>query len=233
MAESEFSSVTLEMVRRAVQALGEGGQEMSYRQIYEALGLTSEAQQAVVRTRISGMAKHGEIKRTKAGCFTYDFRHRPREGKTHAVLWRFVRAAKPGWDISECAMMTRVSYTQALRYVQWLEGEEYVERAGRNEKRAILYQATPKAQASPETPYPPIRAVDPFQKERTAAATITRLMLCADPYAPRTASAIVEACHVLMTRFTKPVTELVTENENAVAVSGSFPLTDSDSSFVD
>ena len=70
MAESEFSSVTLEMVRRAVQALGEGGQEMSYRQIYEALGLTSEAQQAVVRTRISCMAKHGEIKRTKAGCFT-------------------------------------------------------------------------------------------------------------------------------------------------------------------
>ena len=61
----------------------------------------------------------------------------------------------------------------------------YVERAGRNEKRAILYRATTKAAASPETPYPPIRESDPFQKERTAAATITRLMLCADPTPPK------------------------------------------------
>jgi len=210
MANSEYSKVTVELVRKAAQALGEGGQEISYRQIYEALGLTSDSQQAVVRTRISDMSKHGEIKRTRAGCFTYNFKHRPREGKSYAALWRFVRAAKPGWDIAECAMMTRVSYTQALRYVQWLEGEGYVERVGRNEKRAIRYRATPKAQATPETPYPPIRATDPFQKERTAAATITRLMLCADPYAPRTASTIVEACHVLLARFDKAVTE----NEN-------------------
>ena len=217
MANSEYSSITLDMVRKAAQALGEGGQEMSYRQIYEALGLTCEAQQAVVRTRISNMTKHGEIKRTRDGCFVYDFRHRPREAKTYSVLWRFVRAAKPGWDITECAMMTRVSYTQALRYVGWLESTGYVERVGRNEKRAFLYQATPKAQASPETPYPPIRATDPFQKERTAAATITRLMLCADPYAPRTASTIVEACHVLLARFTKPVTENENEEEDHVA----------------
>jgi|GEM_PF-450894 len=214
MANKEFSNVTLEMVRNAVQALGEGGREVSYRQVYEVLGLTNEGQQAVVRTRISNMAKHGEINRTKTGCFTYDFKHRPREAKTYAVLWRFVRASKPGWDISGCAMLTRISYTQVLRYVSWLENEGYVERAGRNEKRAILYRATTKAAASPETPYPPIRESDPFQKERTAAATITRLMLCADPYAPKTARSIIDACRVLLNRFEKGGAESVTKNEN-------------------
>ncbi len=214
MANAEYSRVTLEMVRNAVQAMGDGGQEVSYRQIYEALGLNNEAQQAVVRTRISGMARHGEIKRTKPGCFVYDFKHRPREAKTYEVIWRFIRAAKPGWDVSGCAMLTRISYTQVLRYVSWLENENYVERAGRNAKRAVLYRATAKAAASPETPYPPIREADPFQKERAAAASITRLMLCADPYAPKTARSITDACRVLLARFEKSGAESVTENEN-------------------
>mgnify|MGYP005773191833 CR=1 FL=1 len=214
MANAEYSRVTLEMVRNAVQAMGDGGQEVSYRQIYEALGLNNEAQQAVVRTRISGMARHGEIKRTKPGCFVYDFKHRPPEAKTYEVIWRFIRAAKPGWDVSGCAMLTRISYTQVLRYVSWLENENYVERAGRNAKRAVLYRATAKAAASPETPYPPIREADPFQKERAAAGSITRLMLCADPYAPKTARSITDACRVLLARFEKSGAESVTENEN-------------------
>ncbi|WP_418169305.1 hypothetical protein [Akkermansia sp.] len=112
--------VSKEAVRAALQALGEGGKEISYRLVYEALGLENDAEQAVVRSRISDMTRHGEVKRTRTGCFTYDFRHRPREAKSYETLWRFVRKAKPGWSISECAMMTRVSYTQALRYCNWL-----------------------------------------------------------------------------------------------------------------
>ncbi len=217
MANAEYSRVTLEMVRNAAQALGENGQEVSYRQIYEALGLTNEAQQAVVRTRISNMGKHGEIKRTKPGCFVYDFKHRPREAKTYEVIWRFARAAKPGWDVSGCAMLTRISYTQVLRYVSWLEGEGYVERAGRNATRAVLYRATAKAAASPETPYPPIRGADPFQKERAAAASITRLMLCADPYAPKTARSITDACRVLLTRFASAVATKEATDEDSMS----------------
>ncbi|CAI3241648.1 winged helix DNA-binding protein [uncultured Desulfovibrio sp.] len=214
----EVLSVTLEMVRNAVQALGTGGHEVSYRQVYEALGLTNDAQQAVVRTRVSGMAKHGEITRTGTGRFVYNFNRRPRDAKVYAAMWRFVRASKPGWSVSECGMLTRASYTHALRYVAWLEGEGYVERTGRNDRRAVTYRATAKAQASPETPYPPTRESDPFQQERTAAATITRLMLCADPYAPKTASTIVAACHVLLARFgSKPCTENEHTEESHVA----------------
>lgn len=100
----EVLSVTLEMVRNAVQALGTGGHEVSYRQVYEALGLTNDAQQAVVRTRVSGMAKHGEITRTGTGRFVYNFNRRPRDAKVYAAMWRFVRASKPGWSVSECGM---------------------------------------------------------------------------------------------------------------------------------
>lgn len=200
-----------EAVRAALQALGEGGKEISYRLVYEALGLESEAEQAVVRSRISDMTRHGEVKRTRTGCFTYDFRHRPREAKSYETLWRFVRKAKSGWTISDCALMTRISYTQAMRYCNWLEEEGFVERTGRDSRNATTWRATAKADRTPETPYPPLRETDPFARERAAAATIARLLLCADPYAKKTAQNITEACRILLARFDK---ESVTENEN-------------------
>lgn len=193
--------VSKDAVRAALQALGEGGKEISYRLVYEALGLESEAEQAVVRSRISDMTRHGEVKRTRTGCFTYDFKHRPREAKSYEALWRFVRKAKPGWSLSECAMMTRVSYTRALRYCRWLEEEGYILRDGKDERNASTWRATVKADKTPETPYPPLRETDPFVRERAAAATIARLLLCADPYAKRTAQGITEACKVLLARF--------------------------------
>ena len=200
-----------EAVRAALQALGEGGKEISYRLVYEALGLESEAEQAVVRSRISDMTRHGEVKRTRTGCFTYDFRHRPREAKSYETLWRFVRKAKSGWTISDCALMTRISYTQAMRYCNWLEEEGFVERTGRDSRNATTWRATAKADKTPETPYPPLRETDPFARERAAAATIARLLLCAHPYAKKTAQNITEACRILLARFDK---ESVTENEN-------------------
>ncbi|MBQ7607504.1 MAG: hypothetical protein IJU76_05990 [Desulfovibrionaceae bacterium] len=195
--------ITTTMVRNAVRALGEGGNDVTYRQIYEALGLTAESEQAIVRSRLSGMKKHGEVHKVRPGVFTYNEERRPREGKMHPILWRYVRTSKPGWTISDCSMMTRVSYTHALRYVSWLEEEGFVSRVGKNVKQAIIYAATGKALSTPETPFPPIRRErnDPFHTERVAAATIIRLMLCANPYAKKTAREITDACHILLKRF--------------------------------
>lgn len=213
MSNFQMPETTKEMVRRAVRALGDGGQEVSYRQVYEALGISGEGGQAVVRSRISDMLRHGEMTRVRVGVFTYNVGHRPREGKTYPVMWRFVRAAKPGWTVSECAMLTRISYTQALRYIAWLEDEGYVDRAGRDAKQAVLYRATARAATTPETPYPPHKESDPFQKERAAAAMITRLMLCADPHAPGTARGIRDACGTLLARFGKNATQNENEKE--------------------
>jgi len=202
--------VTKVAVRMAMQALGEGGKEISYRLVYEALGISTEADQAIVRTRISDMTRHGEVERIRTGCFVYNYRHRPREAKSLEAVWRFVRKAKPGWTVSECALMTRVSYTQVLRYCNWLVEEGFISRTGKDERNAITYRATVKADKNPETPYPPHRETDPFARERVAAANIARLMLCADPYARKTARSITEACRILLDRFEKSSTE----NEN-------------------
>ena len=205
-------TVTMESLRAALQSFGSSGQEISNAQLYAVLELDSETEKARMRSRIKNMILHGEVTRTRDGFYTYNHKYRPRESKTLVTLWRFVRKSKPGWSLNDCTMMTRVSYTQAMRYVTWLEGEKFVTRTGKNERNAITYRATPKADASPETPYPPLRATDPFQKERVAAATIARLLLCADPYAVKTAREITDACRTLLARFGKD--ENVTENEN-------------------
>lgn len=206
--------ITKEAIRAAMQALGQDGKEITYRLVYEALGLENEAQQAIVRSRISDMRRHGEVTRLAPGYFAYNFEHRPREARTYAVMWRYVRAAKPGWTISECAMMTRVSYTRALRYCNWLQEEGYIERQGKDARQATTWRATLKANQSPETPYPPLREPDPYAKERSAAATITRLLLCSDPHSRHTARRIVDAAHILLARFERQA-NTVTEVENA------------------
>lgn len=211
---SAKTEITAETMRSAIQALGENGKEISYALIYEAMGIDNDAEKAVVRSRVTKMAKHGELTRTERGCFIYNFRHRPRKAPMLEMIWRFVRAAKPGWTIEECSLMTRASYRHAMRYLDWLEQEGFIARAGANEKHATLYRKTMKAQATPETPYPPIRESDPFAKERQAAAMIARLMLCADPYALKTGRLICESCRVLLARFEKNNAEIRMENEN-------------------
>lgn len=207
---TENISVTIDMVRIALKSFGANKQEISNAQLYDALNLKNEKEKDRLRSRINDLVRAGEVIKVRPGVYVYNFTHRAREGRGYAAVWRFVRKEKPGWTISECALMVRVDYSHALKYCAWLENEGYVERVGRNAKRAITYTGTKKAELTPETPYPPLRNTNPFEKERVAAATIVRLMLCSDPYAPRTARGVVEACAILLARFAKPITQ----NEN-------------------
>lgn len=211
---SERKTIEAEEVRRIIRSFAEGDKEVTYQLVYEAMGLENEAEKDVVRARVGHMVKHGELVRTERGSFKYNFKRAYRKSAGYEALWRFVRAAKPDWSIEECSLMTRISYTHALRYINWLEEEGYVVRVGRNSKNAIIYANTSKAKQSPETPYPAIKETDPFAKERVAAASITRLMLCANPYSPKTAKLISEACHTLLARFEKVQPENRIENEN-------------------
>lgn len=206
--------ITIQKLREAVQALGENGKEISYGLIYEAMNINEEPEKDIVRARITSMVKHGEITRTERGSFVYNFKRRARKAAGYDTIWRFVRAAKPDWSIEDCSLLTRISYTHVLRYVNWLEGEGFVERSGRNDRNGIVYRNTSLARSTPETPYPQIKQTDPFQRERVAAATIARLMLCANPYSPRTGRLISEACHVLLARFEKNNADFRTEIEN-------------------
>ncbi|MGE9917865.1 hypothetical protein [uncultured Desulfovibrio sp.] len=205
-----MKELTNESIRYALRNFGKGGEEISHAMLFEAFGLTEEGDKARLRNRINDMARMGEVVKVRPGVYTYNFGYRPRENRSLPAIWRFVRKAKPGWCLKECALMVRVDYTRVLRYAAWLEEQGYIQRIGRNGKNAVTYRGTSKADMTPETPYPPYKETDPFQKERAAAATIARLLLCADPYAKKTAQSITEACKVLLARFDKNRTE----NEN-------------------
>lgn len=207
----EGITVTQDMVRSALQHLGAKGELVSNVQMFDVLGLTIEPEKARMRSRIKDMILHGEVERVEEGCYRYNFKHRPRENKSFPAIWRFVRKSKPGWSFSECALMTRVSYTQVSRYGAWLEEQAFIVRVGKNDRNAVTYRGTPKADQTPETPWPPLRDTDPFAREKSAAASIARLMLCHDPYAAKTARDVVMACKTLLNRFEKTVIE--TENE--------------------
>lgn len=211
----EGITVTQEMVRSALQSFGTNGQPISNAQLFDVLGLQVEPEKARMRARINDMIAHGEVTRIETGTYTYNFQHRPRENKSYPAIWRFVRKQKPGWSISDCALLTRIGYTQVFRYCGWLEEEGYIERSGKK-NNATLYRATRKADQNPETPWPPLRETDPFAREKAAAAQLARLLLCNDPYAVKTARGVVEACNILLERFGKPVTR----NENEPETQG-------------
>jgi len=210
-AAAEARTITTDMVREAVRSFCQGGKRVSNAQLYEVMGLACEPEKDRLRTRINDMVKQGEVVKVGPGLYEYNYKFRLRNNETCPKIWRFVRMQKPGWSVSHACQITRVSYTQAMRYIAWLENEGYVVRHGKDGQTA-LYRATDKADRTPETPYPPHTDRNPFAREAAAAAQIARLMLCHDPYRAKTAREIVAACNVLLARFNNPVTQ--NENEN-------------------
>ena len=193
-------TVTMEMVRDAMRSFCADGASVTNAQLYDLLDLACEAEKNRLRTRINGMIRQGEVVKIGPGKYEYNFKFRLRADKSYGKIWRYVRSQKPGWTFSEACQMTRVSYTHLSRYSAWLEDEGYIERHGKSGK-ALTYRATQKAMMAPETPYPPLQEADPFEREKAAAAKIARLMLCNDPYAPKTAREVSAACGVLLARF--------------------------------
>lgn len=214
---TENITVTIDMVRTALKSFGANKQEISNAQLYDALNLKNEKEKDRLRSRLNDLVQAGEVVRVRPGGYVYNFEHRSREGRGYAAVWRFVRKNKPGWSLSECALMVRMGYSHVRKYCLWLEEANYIERVGVNAKKAITYKGTLKADATPETPYPPRNEPDPFEKERVAAATLVRLMLCADPHQIRTGRAIVDACRVLLARFENTVTQVANKENPHVA----------------
>ncbi len=194
--------ITMEQVRVAVKSLGEGGALVSNAELFEALGLEIEADKARLRNRMQEMVATGEVSRVREGIYVYNFEQCQVSAKYHKAMWRFVRSQKPGWSVRDMSLFTRASYSHACKYCSWLKDEGYIEQIGKNGLTKI-YAGTGKAMATPETPHPPQKINDPYQEERSAAAKIIRLMLCADVGNWRVQKAIVDACDVLRRRFAK------------------------------
>jgi hypothetical protein len=191
----------MEIAREALRSFCEGGKRVSNAQLYELMNLACEQEKNRLRTRIADMVRAGEVIKIAPGLYEYNFKYRLRQGgESFPKVWRFIRSQKPGWSITYACQLTRVSYTQAMRYCAWLENEGYITKHGKD-GQTTLYRATDKADRCPETPYPPHTDRNPFERENAAAARLATLMLCHDPRQTRVAAEIVKNCNLLLARF--------------------------------
>lgn len=197
--------ITPELIRIAFKAFGKDNQEITNAQIYEVLEARNDADQAKIRTRIAEMVKHGEITKTSAGRYKYNYKYQIRGtivAAGYVKIWRFIRQAKEGWTIKECSLMTGKDNSHVGKYINWLESEGYVKSIGKKEQ-ARCFMATQQAKMSPETPMPTYKESDPFEQERAAGAKIVRLLLCDNLYSPLVAQKIIDCCEILQKRFNK------------------------------
>ena len=200
-------------LREAVKSFGHNGAQFGYALVYETFGLVDapDMKKHAVRTRINEMVRSGELLRVAEGVFTYNPKYRlSGDSPFRKRIWKFVRNNKPGWTLKEASLLTGVSYTHVMKYCDWLEQENYIESIGKK-GTARTFRATSLADKSPEMPQPPTQENNPFEKEARAAGKIANLMLYGNPYMPKTAKEIANACKVLLARFDKPFNQ----NENA------------------
>jgi predicted MarR family transcription regulator len=60
------------------------------------------------------------------------------------LIWRAIRAQRPGWTMHDLAQVTRLSDTHAVKYCYWLYPAGYIARNGQRDS-ATLWRATKKA----------------------------------------------------------------------------------------
>lgn len=203
-------TITTEMVRVALRVYAQGGQTVSNAQLYEALGLETDVERQRMRTRVTDMIGRGEVERVGTAMYQYNFSFRLRDASAaqgYSKMWRYVRKEKSGWRIKDCALMVGLNVSYVTRYIDFLYNNGFVEIVGTAAHKTKLWRATQKAASTPETPLPQYTETDPFERERAAGARIVRTLLCGDLYAPKSCQTILDACSVLMARFS-------TKNEN-------------------
>lgn len=193
------------MLRRTVQNYTQNGKrELDNKGLAQVLGLTSEAEKARMRSRLGDMVARKELIRKGAGRYEYNPKANP-DGQVHESyhkLYRAVRSSKPGFSASDISQVSRVSYTQARRYINYLESEGFLKRYGRN-GNTLLYRATQKARNQRETPHPPVAIKDPFESEKSAALRLVRQFMEEDLYQPAKRRKIIENCRLILSRFEK------------------------------
>lgn len=193
----------MDRVRLIIQGLTVNGKEtVTNALLYEAMGLTVEADKAKLRSRIGDLVKRGELSRITDGKYRYVPKARIKSGEFYQRAWRAIRSAKPGFSWTDIAQVSRVSYSHVRKYGQWLIEEGFVERHG-CKGTTFLFRATLRAAETVETPYPPQDFTDPFEVERNAACRLVRAFMERNPYRSTVRAKIVENCRAILARFEK------------------------------
>jgi len=191
-------------LRLVLLGLSEGGKRtVSNKMLFEALGLTTEAEKVRVRSSMGRLLRNGEATRVEDGVYRLSLREAdPNTIKALRKIWRAVRAAKPGWTIADIKLVSGACTECARDYVNWLIGEGFVVRHGKA-GNTLKYLTTMRGQETRETPIPPREVKDPFAREKNATVAMLQAMLSKDLYRPAVRAKIVENCKAILARFEK------------------------------
>jgi hypothetical protein len=205
--EAGMSEIGADAVRKAVIGLSENGGLISPAMIRGALGLTSDDQR--IRWVVRDMVKRGELTRVETGQYRYNPDGKEdarRKADFYPRIWRAIRSAKPGFTLQDIALVTRVSYSHVRKYSNFLIETGFLAKHGK-QGNTRKYRATNLARETRETPYPPRRIADPFEREKNAGLAMVRLFLLGDPYQTATREKILSHCRTIQARFEKSESE--------------------------
>lgn len=168
--------------------------EVSYRQIFKALGANTEAEKARVRSAVSEFVKRGEFVRTSPGLFRFQrVELGKRERPILEKIWRAMRI-RNDFTIEEIILRTDASRAHIEKYLKSLLKEGLVARHGKKGQHS-RFRVTSRGREHKETPYvikslPP----DPYQAVREATASLVRVVLLKDLKRPEVrAKALADA----------------------------------------
>lgn len=192
----------MDQVRIALKTLSQDGAiPVTAIELAAALGLDTESAKQVMRSRLHGLIDRGEAKKAGYGQFQYVPGFEPsRNGESYRRIWKLVRIQTPGWTKQSLAATSRFARDTVERYVNWLEGEGFVERHGRR-GNTVLWRTTAKAQGQRDTPLPPVDLPDPYAAEKAATGRLCNLMLTRDPAQAYVKIQIQRQIAVLVARF--------------------------------
>ena len=173
--------------------------------IGDALGLATESERQILRRRMHRLMQTGEMEKVSHGQYRYLPGKAPRrQGESYIRVWRIVRIQSPGWKKQTVSALSRISRTVVDRYVNWLETEGFVERAG-SEGNTALWRTTGKGREQRETPWPPLDIPDAYTNERAATARLCTLILTGDLDAAYIREKIRTQLNILTERFCSQV----------------------------
>lgn len=193
----------MDALRTALRAFGT--RSVTAAQLGDALGLQTENERQIMRKRMHRLMKTGEMEKLSHGQYRYLPEKAPRrQGESYTRVWKIVRIQPPGWKKQTVSALSRISRTVVDRYVNWMETEGFVERAG-NEGKTVLWRTTAKGREQRETPWPPLDIPDAYTDERAATARLCTLMLTGDLDAAYIREKIRAQLNILARRFCSQV----------------------------
>ena len=170
-------------IREAFRGLSDGKRPVTYRQLFDALGVASQAEKTKVRTACRDFLNRGEIIRVGRGVFEYRGKAPRATAPLIKKMWRLIRM-KVRFKPRELVQLTGADPSHVYKYMKFLQGLGLVSRHGR-EGQEHIYRLTLAGRERIETPYPSRDYKDRWRITKDAGWRLIRILVEEDLNKPK------------------------------------------------